>query len=199
MLFTQTTLEGIAAGKVTLAFRRWRAVRVRPGSTIRTAVGVVGITSAVIIDLEDISEDDAHQAGFATLPALIDELTRSREGELYRMGLQFVGTDPRIALRSRDVLSPDERKALPRRVAQLGLRSSDGAWGIATLRLIESRPATRAAALAEILGVETQRFKTRVRQLKELGLTESLEIGYRLSPRGRAVLRMLNEPTRMER
>lgn len=28
-----------------------------------------------------------------------------------------------------------------------------------------------------------------VRQLKELGLTESLEVGYRLSPRGRALLR----------
>jgi hypothetical protein len=31
----------------------------------------------------------------------------------------------------------------------------------------------------------------RVRQLKELGLTESLEVGYRLSPRGRAVLECL--------
>jgi ribosomal protein S19E (S16A) len=27
-----------------------------------------------------------------------------------------------------------------------------------------------------------------VRKLKELGLTESLEVGYRLSPRGRALL-----------
>lgn len=34
-------------------------------------------------------------------------------------------------------------------------------------------------------------FKRRVRQLKELGLTESLEVGYRLSPRGRAVLECL--------
>ena len=30
--------------------------------------------------------------------------------------------------------------------------------------------------------------KRRVRQLKELGLTESLDVGYRLSPRGAAVL-----------
>jgi len=29
-------------------------------------------------------------------------------------------------------------------------------------------------------------FKRRVRQLKELRLTERLEVGYRLSPRGRA-------------
>jgi hypothetical protein len=31
-------------------------------------------------------------------------------------------------------------------------------------------------------------FKRRVRRLKELGLTESLPVGYRLSPRGRSFL-----------
>jgi hypothetical protein len=31
-------------------------------------------------------------------------------------------------------------------------------------------------------------FKRDVRKLKELGLTESLEVGYRLSPRGAALL-----------
>ena len=36
--------------------------------------------------------------------------------------------------------------------------------------------------------METKRYKTDVRKLKELGLTESLEVGYRLSPRGRAYL-----------
>ncbi len=35
---------------------------------------------------------------------------------------------------------------------------------------------------------ETAWFKTNVRKLKALGLTESLEVGYRLSPRGRAFL-----------
>jgi hypothetical protein len=33
-----------------------------------------------------------------------------------------------------------------------------------------------------------QPFKIDVRKLKNLGLTESLDIGYRLSPRGRAYL-----------
>lgn len=32
------------------------------------------------------------------------------------------------------------------------------------------------------------KFKQDVRKLKELGLTESLEIGYRLSPRGKSVI-----------
>jgi hypothetical protein len=56
------------------------------------------------------------------------------------------------------------------------------------LRLIEARPGERAADLARSLGRETLPFKRDVRKLKELGLTESLEVGYRLSPRGRSFL-----------
>jgi hypothetical protein len=36
--------------------------------------------------------------------------------------------------------------------------------------------------------VERAPFKLDVRKLKRLGLTESLEVGYRLSPRGRAFI-----------
>ena len=46
----------------------------------------------------------------------------------------------------------------------------------------------RAADLAEAVGRERLPFKRDVRKLKELGLTESLETGYRLSPRGRALM-----------
>jgi hypothetical protein len=40
-------------------------------------------------------------------------------------------------------------------------------------------------------GMETAPFKRNVRKLKELGLTESLEVGYRLSPRGQAFMKTL--------
>ena len=42
--------------------------------------------------------------------------------------------------------------------------------------------------IADHPGRETLPFKTDVRKLKALGLTQSLEIGYRLSPRGEALL-----------
>jgi len=42
--------------------------------------------------------------------------------------------------------------------------------------------------------MERDPFKIRVRRLKELGLTESLEVGYRVSPRGRAYLTATAEP-----
>jgi hypothetical protein len=49
-------------------------------------------------------------------------------------------------------------------------------------------PAIRAPDLAHRLGRDTASFKQDVRKLKERGLTESLDIGYRLSARGVAVL-----------
>ena len=42
--------------------------------------------------------------------------------------------------------------------------------------------------------METQRFKTNVRRLKSLGLTQSLETGYRVSPRGLAFLEAEGKP-----
>jgi predicted transcriptional regulator len=39
--------------------------------------------------------------------------------------------------------------------------------------------------------MERPAFKINVRKLKELGLTESLDIGYRLSPLGETILEVL--------
>ena len=64
--------------------------------------------------------------------------------------------------------------------------SRRGPWTGDVLRVIAARPAVRAAELAADLGLETQVLKRDVRKLKELGLTESLATGYRLSPRGAA-------------
>ncbi len=61
------------------------------------------------------------------------------------------------------------------------------------LRLIGDQPGTRAPELAAHFGRDTAAFKTDVRKLKALGLTESLEVGYRLSPRGRTLLDRIGE------
>ena len=60
------------------------------------------------------------------------------------------------------------------------------------LRTIAERPGVRAADLAAGCGRDTQPFKLDVRTLKNLGLTLSLEVGYRLSPRGEAYLAALD-------
>ena len=67
-------------------------------------------------------------------------------------------------------------------------KSTNGPWTTETLQLIADNPGTRAADLAPELHQERLPFKANVRKLKELGLTISLERGYRLSPRGTAYL-----------
>ena len=70
-------------------------------------------------------------------------------------------------------------------------RAPAGPWTRQVLELIEAKPAVRAADLSRHLGREKLDFKADVRKLKALGLTESLEVGYRLSPRGAALLARL--------
>jgi len=84
--------------------------------------------------------------------------------------------------------TPEERADLRARLARLDARAPDGPWTRATLAIIDEHPGTRAAELAASLGRERLPFKADVRKLKALGLTESLERGYRISPRGRAFL-----------
>ena len=52
--------------------------------------------------------------------------------------------------------------------------------------VIARSPGIVSTELAAQVGMDRPTFKRRVRQLKELGFTESLEVGYRLSPRGKA-------------
>jgi hypothetical protein len=61
-------------------------------------------------------------------------------------------------------------------------------WTRSVLHQIADHPGVVSTVLAEEAGQERLSYKIRVRRLKALGLTESLEVGYRLSPRGRAFL-----------
>ncbi|MFC0438477.1 hypothetical protein [Kutzneria buriramensis] len=45
MLIKRAVLDGIADGSMTMVFRRWRTVRVRVGTHLRTAVGVLVVES----------------------------------------------------------------------------------------------------------------------------------------------------------
>lgn len=181
------TLKAIAAGTVTLAFRRWDRPRVRVGGTQRTAVGVVEFTEVKPVEETDLTEADAAAAGFADLPTL--RAAQTGDGQLYRIGLRLAGPDPRVAVRSRARLSAAERDELAWRLARLDRASRHGPWTAAVLQLIAENPGVRAPDLAARMGREMLPFKRDVRKLKELGLTESLEVGYRLSPQGRAWLR----------
>lgn len=186
MLFRVATLHAIAEGAVTTAFRRWTRPTVKAGGTLVTPIGVLAIDALEVIDPAAITDDDARRAGHRSRAAVL-EMLAGRSGDVYRVSFHLAGADPRIALREQDDLGPEDVAVLTSTLGRLDARSGVP-WTERVLRLIACREAVRAGDLAAELGMERLAFKADVRKLKALGLTESLGVGYRLSPRGQAWL-----------
>jgi len=191
MLFKQRFLAGIRAGEITLAFRKWNRPSVRPGGTLKTAAGLLAIEALEPVREAQITAEDARRAGYASREDLVAELRLRANGSLYRVKLRYIGADPRIALREQAELSAEELEDLCYRLEHLNGASRFGAWTAPVLRLLAQNPGVRAGDLAPLVGQEIAAFKRNVRKLKNLGLTESLGTGYRLSPRGQAALTSL--------
>jgi hypothetical protein len=187
MLIPVGILRGIADGSVTLAFRRWERPRVRAGGRQRTSIGVIAFDAVDPVARSRLTMTDARRAGFAGLPELLRFVDRRPNGRIHRIRLRLDGPDPRIALRE---TLPDEAELarILGRLARLDRASHHGPWTADVLRIIAERQSVPAGELAASFRRERAAFKLDVRTLKELGLTESLRPGYRLSPRGRAVL-----------
>lgn len=175
MLLKVAHLEAIRRGEVSLVFRRWKKPSVKAGGTLNTAVGQLAIDAVDVV--EAVTDAEAMEAGYPDAEAVRREL--AGEGTLYRIRVRYLGADPRAALRDDTDLT-----GVLEKLARLDAR---GPWTRRVLDLIAEHPERRAGDLAAMLGMETQPFKLDVRKLKALGLTESLEVGYRLSPRGEAV------------
>jgi hypothetical protein len=118
-------------------------------------------------------------------------LARRKEGEIYRIELGSLGPDPRIALRDSEATA-QELLDIRKRLQRLDDRAAVEPWTRRVLEVLSSHTATRAGDLCGMVNQEKGEFKRNVRKLKSLGLTESLEVGYRLSPRGEALLADLN-------
>lgn len=187
MMIRPAELAAIKAGTIDLAFRRWARPRVVIGTRMRTAVGLIEVTSVEQVGVSKLRAEDARRAGSPSLAALKQALAARADDPAWRIGLAYAGPDPREALRSA-VPDADELAAINARLDRLDASSAYGPWTRETLDLIDLNPTVRAPDLAAQVGRETADFKKDVRKLKELGLTESLAIGYLLSPRGEAVV-----------
>ena len=186
MLIKKAVLDAIVAGEVTLQFRRQRRPTVKAGGRLRTRVGELAIHDVREVSERAVIATDAKKAGYESRAALLADLPEKDDAAIYRVELSFAGEDARIALRNSGRLTKAEVEEITARLDRWDGASRRGSWTREALALIETHPARRAPELAEMAGHDTKWWKANIRKLKELGLTESLEVGYRLSPRGKA-------------
>jgi hypothetical protein len=190
MLFEQRFWPLIADGSVTLTFRRWRRNQAVAGRRYRTPGGIIEVERVDIVTPASITDADARRSAFESAAEVIANLRGEADSSIFRVQFHIVNEpDPRAVLAASDELSVDDVAEIDRRLDRLDRASSHGPWTRAVLETIAARPGVRAPDLAEGFGRETQPFKIDVRKLKNLGLTLSLTVGYRLSPRGESYLR----------
>ena len=195
MQFTLDAREGLASGAITVTFRNWRRPLAKVGSRHKVGDTVLEIDRVDQVRVGDITGDDAARAGGSIedvrgrlagrgAPLADDDL-------VYRVEFHRAGSFNALAGTERTDLAPEEVAVLVDRLDRLDRASPHGPWTRATLRLIGQRPGVVSTDLAAELGRDRAAFKVDVRKLKGLGLTYSLERGYRITPKGEVVLAAL--------
>jgi hypothetical protein len=201
LLFQKRFHEGLVRGQTTLTFRRWDKPHVKPGGRYRChPIGVLVVDAIDRVRVADITEEDASRGGFATRDELLAYL-RTAPGaarltartEVFRVALHHGGDGDRVEEALDVALTPGDVAAIKARLARFDA-SITGPWTSKTLAIISANPRVAASRLAERLGRETLPFKVDVRKLKRLGLTQSFEVGYEVSPRGVAYLAATTRP-----
>src|SRR5439155_11250461 len=139
----------------------------------------------------EVGEADARRSGFGSRDELLEYLGNFGDGAvrpetgLFRVELHYGGDGDRVAGALDERIGPADVAAIEARLASLDAKAP---WTAKTLALFRRRPRVAASRLAKALGRETAPFKADVVKLKRLGLTQSFEVGYEVSPRGLAFL-----------
>ncbi|CAN5923705.1 hypothetical protein BH11MYX3_BH11MYX3_00130 [soil metagenome] len=190
LLFKKAFWPGLESGAITLTFRRWQKPHVKPGGRYRChPIGVIEVDAIALVAVRTITAVDAVKAGFATRQALVDYLaelgTLEDETPVYRVEMRHAGDGDRVSLAMEDKLTAEEVEVIRGKLARMDRTAP---WTAKTLAIIGKYPRIAASKLAAKLKRETLPFKTDVRKLKKLGLTQSFEVGYEIAPRGVAYL-----------
>jgi hypothetical protein len=195
--FEQRLRDGIHSGEIVLAFRRWKRTQVVPGHRYRTGIDMVEVEAVDVVEPSSVNVGQAREAGYASVGDLLASLRGDPALPVYRVRLHRIdGPDPRDELARTASLTDSDVAAITARLARMDKSSGHGPWTGAVLALIADRPAVVSTVLAETIGWERHDFKLHVRRLKAIGLTLSLDVGYRLSPRGESYLRSMRSAGR---
>lgn len=184
MLFKLEQLNGIKAGKIAYAYRKWPKLSVKSGSIINTAVGQIEIGEINIVSEEDINDQDAVESGYTNKEDLLKSFFQKSAGSIYKIAVSYHSEDPRIELRNEIELTDSEFEDLKNKLARFDKFSNHGPWTKTVLLAIQNNPNLHAIGIAKLTGFEKDWLKINIRKLKNLGLTISHLVGYELSPRG---------------
>jgi hypothetical protein len=190
LLFQKRFHEGLTSGAVRLTFRRWQKPHVRVGGRYRChPIGVLEVDAVACVRFGDVSAADAQRAGFGSLAELTGFLAElgplDEDTVVWRVELHHGGDGDRVEIALDAELGPGDIEAIAKKLERL---DRDEPWTLKTLRLIAKKPQVAASKLAVTLKRDRDELKIDIRKLKRLGLTQSFEVGYELSPRGRAYL-----------
>ena len=161
--FTNDAHAAVADGSLTVTYRAWKRPQVKVGGRYRVGAATVEVTALDRVPAATVP--DAHRKWVGDADAV--------------WRVDFHRVEPVVET----TLCLDEIAA---RLDRLDRASTHGPWTRTALALIRDHPGVVSTELAARVDRERFAFKADVRKLKALGLTESLDIGYRLSPLGEA-------------
>jgi hypothetical protein len=187
MLFKTRFHEGIRSGRITCTVRIWKRPHVKVGGRYALGDGAIVVDRIHEMRLDDITPALARRSGFASLVDLLKTAKHGAGERVFVIDFHYDGSASARPAPTTELVGAHELAALECRLDAMDRRAPAGAWTRDTLRLIRDRPGVRAADLAVGLGRARDVFKRDVRKLKKLGLTISLDVGYRLSEKGRAL------------
>ncbi len=190
MLFKQTHLNGIRSGSISLAFRKWEKASVKAGTLLKTAIGLVEIISIESVKEDTISDSDARNASFESKQELLQSFRQNDKGIIFKIEVRYHSEDPRIELRGQN-LTDEMYFTLKEKLFRLDKFSKQGKWTQKVLLTIKDNPHLHAIGIAKLTNFEKELLKLNIRKLKNMGLTISHEVGYEISPLGKAFIEKL--------
>jgi hypothetical protein len=154
-------------------------------------IGVLEVDRVDAARARDVTDAEARRAGFGSRDELLSFLASvgfdkvRPDTVLTRVEFHHGGDGDRVEIALDDNLTATAVAEIEERLARMDAKRS---WTAETLDLIRRHPRVAASKLAAKVGRETAPFKADVVRLKKLGLTQSFEVGYEVSPRGKAFL-----------
>jgi hypothetical protein len=186
VLFQSRFHDPIRRGEITRTVRIWKRPRVRIGGVYGLGAGAITVERIDEVEFDALTPTLARSCGFGSLVDLLKVAKHGAGERVFLIEFHYIDKPPERSSRENDIGEAAVAEVI-RKLDAMDKRAQRP-WTRETLQAIAAQPGRRAGHLAAQFGRERLEFKADVRKLKALGLTISLEVGYRLSTLGEALL-----------